>query len=44
MVKKLAVQLNAPLSVSNAHLVLFYHFYIGLMETLARVAESLPGD
>ena len=44
MVKKLAVQLNAPLSVSSAHLVMIYNFYIGFMERLAGVAEGLPGD
>ena len=42
--KKLAVQLNAPLSVSSAHLVLIYNFYTGFMERLAGVAEGLPGD
>ena len=44
MVKNLAVQLSAPLSMSSAHLVLIYNFYIGLMERLAGVAEGLPGD
>ena len=42
--KKLAVKLNAPLSVSSAHLVLIYSFYIELIERLEGVSEGQLGD
>ena len=41
VVNKLAVKLNAPLNVLNAHLILIHNFHIGLMEWLAGAAEGL---